>query len=574
MADPILGCSSTMNDAYQLTLKPMLDKGIKNQSNSLNVVTKLDKGCHRMSWKEFHNKCIHLSSALHKHGIKPGSIVSTFMWNNARHLELYYSVPCMGAVIHPINIRLHPRELGYIMNHTKPQIVCIDANLLPLFERIPKNSLKSVNLYIVCGDNMKSGGWRNKYHLTGNVIDFDEFVDNYGNQHFNYPTNLSEKCGALLCYTSGTTGNPKGVLYGHRHLVIATLFRHSEYSGTDCILGLPPMFHAAGWGAPYSCISTGARYIMTNTCRDYDQLLDLCLIEKCTKASGIPTMILRIVEQLKKNPHKFAPLRKNLKTLGSGGSTPPPYIINWFWKEWQIELKHGWGMTECHPGTRASRMNRRKHLYQNEEEKAQNQIIQGTPTPMLETKLVNKDNCQQLVEWNGKDIGELLIRGPCVTNRYFRVHRNENFLKGGWFKTGDIITMNSLNEMKIMDRSKDLIKSGGEWIASSDMENYIMKLGDGKNNIKCCAIIGQPHPRWNERPILVVERLNKNNLKLPKKINIINHLKLKYAKFQLIDDILFWDNIPLTGTGKKSKKIIREKLKKENYILPQLRKKK
>eukprot|EP01084_Bolivina_argentea_P279267 477417_1 len=368
---PIMGCPSTMNDGYQLTLHGFLDRGFKYQPNALNVVTKLDEGCHRMSYKQFKKQCNRLANALSTNGIGIGNLISTFMWNSTRHLQLYYTVPCMGSVLHPINIRLHPKELGYIVSHAQPTILFIDANLIPTFERIDKSKLSSIKLYIICGDNMQSGSWTTNlpnYNSSAKIYDFDVFVNAFGKStHYTYP-NLHEATGALLCYTSGTTGNPKGVLYSHRQQVLRTIIGLQGLSGNECILGLPPMFHAGGWGVPYICMVTGARYIMTNTCRDFKQLLELCLQEKCTRASGIPTMVLAIAQMLKKYPKKFEPFRENLKKIGTGGTAIPPYVVNYLWKEWNIEITQGWGMTECMPGAGANRRNRRSHLRQTEEE--------------------------------------------------------------------------------------------------------------------------------------------------------------------------------------------------------------
>ena len=311
---------------------------------------------------------------------------------------------------------------------------------------------------------------------------------------------------------------------------------------------------------------------MTNTCRDFNALLELCLIEQCTLASGIPTMVLGIAQMLKKYPSKFSPFRENLKRIATGGTAIPPHVVNFLWKEWGIEITQGWGMTECMPGSGANRMNRRHHLYQNDEEQTQNQLIQGTFSPLLETRLVNPDDYNEEIKRNGKDIGELLIRGPCVTKRYYKGASPESFLKDDWFKTGDIVTISPINEMKIKDRSKDLVKSGGEWISSADMENFVMKL----DFIELACVVGVPHPKWDERPIVLVQLRNKKydeqDLDDLKK-KVLEHVASRYAKFQVPDDVLFVKEIPLTGTGKMSKRTVRESLKKQGYKLPSLKEK-
>ena len=339
------------------------------------------------------------------------------------------------------------------------------------------------------------------------------------------------------------------------------------------------MFHACGWGMPFIAMTCGAKIVLNNTCYDYNILVDLVLSEKVTRMCGVPTMIEDFCNKLKQNPSKYRN-KLSVTEIRCGGATCPSHIITYLYNEWNIELSHGWGMTECMPGCHSKMIQRRRDIYNknNDEYLMNNLLKQGTFNPCMETLLVNTDaadydNISQLKK-NGKNIGELLIKGPCITHNYYKMDndkRNKYFTKDGFLITGDIVSISSNDEMTIVDRSKDLIKSGGEWIASSDMENYVMKIGKN-NNIKSCAVIAQPHPRWNERPILIVERNDKSKVDSPTKDIIINHLKLKYAKFQIVDDILFWDSIPLTGTGKKSKKIMRQKLKEQKYVLPQLRK--
>eukprot|EP01083_Nonionella_stella_P050267 133751_1 len=570
---PILGMKSSMDDGYQLYLKRLFDRGMVLQPDSTIVTHTSNGNTHCMKYREFKDYTTLLASALHdKYSVRIGDVVSSFMWNNLRHMALYYTVPCMGSVLNPLNIRLHPRDLSYIIAHSEPKIIFIDENLLRNFEKIlDVDPLNNVRAFIICGDNQKPSQYRGKHPLfVKRAIDYDDLIAQYGRRQYEaWPSNLDETTGCFLNYTSGTTGAPKGVVNSHRSTSLRTILELFRYSANDCILGLPPMFHACGWGMPFIAMTCGAKIVLNNNCYNYNILADLILNEEITRICGVPTMIEDFCAKLKQNPSKFQN-KLHVREIRCGGAVCPPHIISYLHKEWNIELSHGWGMTECMPGAHSKRLQRRKDLFvTNEKELIANQLKQGTFNPSMETMLIKKD-CNE----SNQNIGELLIRGPCITNSYYKMNdpetRNKYFTKNGYLITGDIVSISPHDEMTIVDRSKDLIKSGGEWISSSDMENYIMKMASN-NNIKSCAVVAQPHPRWDERPILIVQRENKNNTKEPMKKEIINHLKLKYAKFQIVDDILFWDAIPLTGTGKKSKKIIRHKLKKAKYVLPQLR---
>jgi len=494
-------------------------------------------------------------------------------------MALYYTIPCIGSVLNPLNIRLHATELAYIISHSQPKIVFIDENLLRNFEKIlDVNALPTVRAFVICGDNQLPSRYHGTHPLLRNrAIDFDELIMRYGSNQFDaWPTNLDEKTGCFLNYTSGTTGNPKGIINSHRSTSLRTMIELARYSSNDCILGLPPMFHACAWGMPFIAMTTGAKIVLNNTCYDYNILADLILREQVTRMCGVPTMIEDFCNKLKQNPLKYKN-KLHVTEIRCGGAVCPPHIISYLFSEWNIELSHGWGMTECMPGCHSKRLQRRKDLYvTNDEELISNQLKQGTFNPCMETLLVSteKGDYNSYVHKDGKTIGELLIRGPCIAKSYYKMEnekRKEYFTKDDFLITGDIVTISPDDEMTIVDRSKDLIKTGGEWVASSDMENHIMKLPN--HNINRCAVVAQPHPRWNERPVLIVERNDKAKQNVPSREQILKHLQVKYAKFQLVDDVLFWDQIPLSGTGKISKKVIRDTLKKQGYVLPQLRKK-
>eukprot|EP00485_Elphidium_margaritaceum_P005147 CAMPEP_0202697310 /NCGR_PEP_ID=MMETSP1385-20130828/10635_1 /ASSEMBLY_ACC=CAM_ASM_000861 /TAXON_ID=933848 /ORGANISM="Elphidium margaritaceum" /LENGTH=580 /DNA_ID=CAMNT_0049353739 /DNA_START=63 /DNA_END=1805 /DNA_ORIENTATION=- len=567
-----------MNDGHQLYVKHLFDRAMETRPDSEIVTHTRNGNTHRMSYREFGCYTSRLASSLRaRFNIGVGDVVSSFMWNNVRHMALYYSVPCMGSVLCPLNIRLHSTELAYILRHALPQVIFVDENLLRNFEKIlDVNPLKHVRAFIICGDCQQTSNYRGQHPLlVPRAVDFDDLLSAHGSETFyGWPKNLDERSGCFLNYTSGTTGNPKGILNSHRSTSIRTIVELMRYSGNDCILGLPPMFHACGWGMSFVAMASGAKIILNNTCYDYDTLADLVLSERVTRMCGVPTMIEDFCRKLKQNPTKYQN-KLCVREIRCGGAVCPAHIISYLQKVWNIELSHGWGMSECMPGCHNNRIQRRRDLHVRDADAlTANQMKQGTFNPVMETRLVNTDHgdYDNTIAKDGKTVGELLIKGPCIAKSYYKMgaeQRRQRFTKDDFLITGDVVTITERDEMCIVDRSKDLIKSGGEWIASSDMEKHVMQLSN--RNIQRCAVVAQPHPRWSERPVLIVQRAQKEQESVPSKQEILTHLSLKYAKFQIVDDILFWETIPLTGTGKISKKNIRNILKQQQYVLPQLR---
>eukprot|EP01084_Bolivina_argentea_P294792 507351_1 len=560
---PILGMKSTMNDGYQLYLKKLFDRGMIHQPESLILTHTMDGNTHKMKYSEFRIYTSQLASALYnKYNIYIGDIISTFMWNNVRHMALYYTIPCIGSVLNPLNIRLHATELAYIISHSQPKIIFIDENLLLNFEKVLDiNPLNTVKAFVICGNNQLKSTYIGKHSLLKNrIIDYDELITKYGSKIFNkWPLNLNEKSGCFLNYTSGTTGNPKGVINSHRSTSLRIILELVRYSANDCILGLPPMFHAGGWWVTFCALTMGFKVLLPNNCYEFNDLMNWSVTQDVNIMFGVPTMILGLAQALKTNPNKFQKFKGKLRIL-TGGTAIPGHVVNWLWKEWKIDVTHGWGMTECIPGTLSTRVYRRRDLLKTDEEKTQNVLKQGTFDPLIKSKLVNPENSNIIVPKNGKDYGEILVRGPCVTRQYFKGVSPKTFING-WLKTGDIAIITPENEMTITDRSKDLIKSGGEWISSQDIENYTMKMDE----IALACVVGQYHPKWDERPIVIVQKQVGENVT---KEQVLKHIGTKFAKFQIPDDVLFWDEIPLTGSGKMSKKTVRDMLLKDKYKLP------
>eukprot|EP01084_Bolivina_argentea_P116904 207645_1 len=562
----VLGAPSSMNDAYQLNLRYLCERGVEAQPNSQIVTRIADGQYHTITYADAQKVATRIASALSKLGVKVGDRIATFMWNNSRHMCLYYAVPSMGSVLHTLNIRLSPKELAYIINHAQDKILFVDATILPLLHRIDTTTLNKIKKIIVCGANEASGNWKST--LT-NTMDFDEFLQTE-NTSFKWP-NLDEKSGAALCYTSGTTGNPKGVMYSHRSCFLQTLMLMGtdilNLSGSDCVLPVVPMFHALAWCTPFSAFCLGYRYVLYNCYRAPVDFLDMLTQQKVTLFLGVPTILngIKLVMQKKDVYDKYAENLKSLSRSVCGGSAPSPSMIKWFWDELNVEVIHGWGMTETNPvGSIARRVSRRVDLTKTEKEKDANQIPQGVIVPMMEAKIVKPDEYDKELKCDGIDMGELLVRGPFVAKRYYKVDAKHKF-HDGWLVTGDIASIQSDYNLVLKDRSKDLIKSGGEWISSVALENEICAMP----NVGQVAVVGVSHPKFQERPVVIVERIDEKQL-----TPTLDQIKAfliktdKFAKFQFPDDVIY-DKIPLTGTGKISKRLCRDKLKTNNYVLPQ-----
>lgn len=398
------------------------------------------------------------------------------------------------------------------------------------------------------------------------IYDFDDFFAT-GNESFEWP-NLDERSGAALCYTSGTTGNPKGVMYSHRSCVLETLMCMGtdcmSISGKDCILPIVPMFHALSWCTPYSALCLGHKYILYNCFRAPMDILDMMFDHRVTLLLGVPFYLNQIKIALEENAVKYESMRGIWNRAVCGGSEPPASMIKWYWDEWNVEIIHGWGMTETNPvGSVSRRVCRRSDLNKSEDELWKNQIPQGLLCCLVDAKIVNCDNFDEQLEWNGESMGELLVRGPTICKKYFQIDAKEKF-HDGWLITGDIATIDADSTLRLCDRSKDLIKSGGEWISSIALENCIM----GMSYISKAAVVGVYDVKYGERPVVVLEMVDESDYR-PTLEEINEHIVNDggFAKFQKVDDVLFFD-IPLTGTGKMSKKKVREKLKSEGYKLP------
>ncbi|MEX0618533.1 MAG: long-chain fatty acid--CoA ligase [Pseudohongiellaceae bacterium] len=521
----------------------------------VEVVTLQADGTHRQTLAQTWQRSQQLANALREHNIGEGDRVASFMWNNYRHLELYQAIPSMGAVLHTLNIRLAPADLEYIINHARDRILFADEDLLPLLEPL-LDRIPSVELLVVCRHG--EGGET----AFRSQVDYEAFIANQA-PSFDWP-DLSETAPMGLCYTSGTTGKPKGVMYTHRstylHTLAGCMTDAVELSAVDSLLGIVPMFHAMGWGLPFSASMLGCKQVMPHRFMTPDAFLRLMHEEEVTISAGVPTIWQGVRAALEANPDKYDLSR--VKRLTSGGSAPPVSLMRWFWDNYGIEMIQGWGMTETNPiGTLSRRIAKRSHLQLNQQRQFENMAKAGLPMPGLDMKIVDEN-------WNplphdGETVGELLVRGPWIVSEYYNDPQPDKF-HDDWLVTGDVARIDSGGYIIIADRSKDLIKSGGEWISSVDLENHIV----GLTGIRQAAVVAQPHPKWDERPIALVIREPGSTVTTQA---VLDHCGNLFAKWQLPDEILFVSEIPLTSTGKIDKKRIRARLRDECYVLPDLR---
>ena len=512
----------------------------------------IEGGIHRYGYRAARERIGRLANALKGLGIKPGDRVATLAWNGYRHFELYYAIAGIGAVCHTINPRLFPEQITYIANHAEDSALFFDLTFLPLVEKLAP-ALKSVRTYVLMTD---------RAHMPGNgqmggLLCYEGLLQEV-DSHIEWPE-FDENAACALCYTSGTTGEPKGVLYSNRSMLLHSFMviagHPHSFARNRKILPVVPLFHANAWGLPYITPMTGCPFILPGAKLDGPSLFDLMESEGVESGWGVPTVWLGLLEEFKKRGRK----PHALKQILSGGSAVPQALIDTFTRDYDLEVMHGWGMTEMSPvGTLT--IKRPEEWTLPPLERAALTAKQGRRIYGVELKIIDEKG--RRAPPDGETSGELFVRGPAIVSGYFR---NEEATARqidaeGWFATGDVAKMTPDGWLMIVDRTKDLVKSGGEWISSIDVENAAMACKGLAN----CAVIGVPHPKWHERPLLVAVKAPGAE---PTRAEILEVLTATLAKWQLPDDVVFVDALPMTATGKISKKDLRAQF--ADYRLPE-----
>jgi fatty-acyl-CoA synthase len=501
---------------------------------------------HRYTYKDAHRRSRQLANALTRLNVQRGERIATLAWNGYRHFELYFGVSGMGAVMHTVNPRLFPEQINYIVNHAEDQLLFFDLTFAPLVAKLAP-ALKSVRAFVAMTD---------RAHMPDmpgvNLLCYEDLIG-AENDDFAWPL-LDEQSPSSLCYTSGTTGNPKGVLYAHRTTLLHTYAAMSAdafaLTTRDSVLPVVPMFHVNAWGLPYICAATGAKLVLPGHALDGPSLYRLFEEEGVTLSAGVPTVWMGLLNHVRSNGLKFSTFRETV----IGGSACPPAMIDAFEDEFGVTVLHAWGMTELSPLGSMCRL-KRKHLELPKAARRAVQAKQGKAIFGMEMKIV--DGNGHALPHDDVAFGDLMVRGPWVVEHYFR--EDKTALVDGWFPTGDVARIDADGYLTITDRSKDVIKSGGEWISSIDIENIAM----AHPAVMEAAVIAVPHPKWDERPLLVIVR--RDGMDLTRE-DMLAHLSGKIAKWWMPDDVVFAATLPHTATGKVLKTALRETYK--GHVLP------
>ncbi len=522
---------------YPLTLHSILER-IPKLYAGVEIVSRLPEGnIHRYTYGDFYRRTRQLAEALHRAGLKPGDRVATLCWNHYAHLEAYFGVPAAGGVVHTLNLRLHPHELAYIVKKAEDRFLIVDEVLLPLFEQF-KNDV-SVERVIVVSHAAKE--------QAAGYADYEGLLAQ-ATGNFEYPA-LDENDAAAMCFTSGTTGNSKGVLYSHRALVLhAFAFALPDVfciSQHDAVMCLAPMFHANSHGLPHVALMIGCKIVLPGRQVDPESVLDLMAAEQVTFATAVPTVWMMISDALASNPEKWK-MAQGMRAF-VGGTAPPEVLIRKLDAQ-GIRLIHLWGMTETTPVAVCSTL--KAHMRDwDEEEQYKVRAKQGRPLPFVDVRIVNDGG---EAPWDGQTMGELQVRGPWVAGSYFQSPETADRWDDGWLRTGDIATIDAEGYVQLTDRAKDLIKSGGEWISSVDLEAALM----AHPAVREAGVIAVPHPKWDERPVAVV--VLRSGM-AAREEELRSFLAEKFAKWQLPDAFVFLEELPHTSTGKLSKLELRKR---------------
>ena len=511
------------------------------------IVSRLPEGTvHRTNWRDMCFLSRQVAQAMQVLGVQAGDRVGTLAWNSYRHLSLYYGVSGSGAVLHTVNPRLFPEQIDYIINHAEDQVLFFDVGFAPLVAQLAP-SLKSVKHYVVMTD---------RAHMPEldlpNLHCFDELMAAQSTR-FTWPE-FDERSASSLCYTSGTTGNPKGVLYSHRSTMLHTLMELAPdtfgISSAETLLLIVPMFHANAWGAPYAAAMVGAKLVLPGPHLDGESIFNLMLQERVTFSQGVPTVWLMLFQYLDAHP-ELDPKSLGVKRVGIGGAAVARSMLERFEQQFGAEVVQGWGMTETSPIGVISKL-LPKHAQVSAEDLVKTKLKQGRGVWGVDLKIVDEHG--QALPWDGVAFGHLHVRGPWVTSGYFKSEGGQVLDAEGFFPTGDVATIDPDGYLQLVDRAKDVIKSGGEWISSIDVE----LCANSHPGVAESAVIGVAHPKWQERPLMLVVRRAGPQVSADE---LTSHLSARLAKWWLPDEILFVDELPHTATGKILKTKLREQYK-------------
>ena len=531
-----------------LLISTIIEYAARHFGNSEIVSRRIEGDLHRYTYRDCHRRACQLANALGALGVTMGERVATLAWNGYRHLELYYAVSGSGAVLHTINPRLHPEQIAYIANHAEDQVLFFDKCFLPLIEAVAAHCT-TVKAWVVMCD---AADMPADSKVPG-LLCYETLVG-AASPDYSWPQ-FDERSAATLCYTSGTTGNPKGALYSHRstllHAYGSALPGALDVSALDTVLPVVPMFHVNAWGLPYSVLLSGAKLVFPGAALDGKSLYELFESEKVTFSAGVPTVWLGLINYALQNKLKFSTFRRTV----IGGSACPPAMMNTLIDHFDVHVIHGWGMTEMSPLGTTGGLNMR-HLSLPKDEQRKILQKQGHCVFGVDMKIVDDEGIE--LPWDGTTYGHLLVKGPWIVSGYFR-EEGGDVLQDGWFPTGDVATIDADGYLQITDRSKDVIKSGGEWIGTIDLENIAM----GHPAVLQAACIGIFHPKWDERPLLLVVKRPGMDVSAAE---LLAHFEGKIAKFWMPDDVLFIDSLPMGATGKIQKNKLREQYKQ--YKLP------
>ncbi len=523
----------------QLTIGSMIEYAASYHGSTEVVSVETSGGLHRSNWSQIEHRARLLASALGKLGVGQSDRVATIAWNNTRHLEIYFGVSGGGMVCHTINPRLFPEQLIYIMNHAEDQVLFLDRSFLPVAAKLGDH-LNTVKAVVLMGPRDEEAA-----AMVDGLLFYEELLET-GDEAYRWPE-LDENLPSSLCYTSGTTGNPKGVLYSHRSTVLHSLGGNQPdgiaMSATDTVLPVVPMFHVSAWGVPYIAAAVGCKLVLPGPGMDGDSLVKLIDGEQVSLALGVPTIWMGLLAALEASGSKA----ESLKRTVVGGSALPPSMILEFSEKYGVDLIHAWGMTQTSPlGTLNQLL--AKHQPLSNDEKAK--IRQGQGRPPFGVSLRIVDEAGALLPNDGETQGDLQIRGHWIVDQYFGSDISA-LTEDGWFDTGDVATLDSDGYMIIRDRSKDIIKSGGEWISTVELENIAI----GHAAVSTAAAIAAQHAKWGERPVLLAVKAEGAPLS---EEELLAFYDGKIAAWQVPDKVIFVESLPLGGTGKVLKNKLRE----------------